>query len=180
MIALAYPAASSWQWAWQVYHAWPNAHSFVTAFTPVAAQSRGLIYVSGTEPQNIAEYYTPQGLDWTRWTAALSLDPAAVAPSAWESHYTSQLNSGNYGVIVLFYPTTFSSAPELPGGLLLSPHGGTNRELLDLVGQSSGEPGLRALTRALEKDPDYQLVADGPFDSAHDYSIYAVWQKVQT
>ena len=49
VIAFVYPAATSWQSAWDVYHAWPNASSFITKFTPIAAKSRGLIYVSGQE-----------------------------------------------------------------------------------------------------------------------------------
>ena len=29
--ALVYPAATSWQSAWQRYHAWPNANAFISA-----------------------------------------------------------------------------------------------------------------------------------------------------
>jgi hypothetical protein len=177
-IALFYPALNSWTSAWQVYHAWPDARSFITAFTPVAASSSGLIDVSETGPQNIAEYYTPQGHEWKRWRASLSLDPAAVQPSTMESYYTRQLSRGNYGVITLFYATTFSSAPELPGTLLLSPSGSTMSErLLGLVGDNSGEPGLAGLTLALEQDREYRLAGIGSYESANDYSIYAIWQK---
>ena len=45
-------------------------------------------------------------------TALRSYYPDAELGS---THYSAQLNSGNYGVIVLFYTTTFSSAPELTG-----------------------------------------------------------------
>lgn len=180
LIALIYPATSSWQSAWAVYHAWPNARSFVTAFAPVAARSRGSIYVSGQF--FVAEYYTPQGRDWTRWTTSLSLDPLSAPPSDWESYYTTQLHHGNYGVIALFYPTTLSSAPELPGHFLVKSQRGdsTSQELLRIVGDNSGEPGLLALTLAIVDDPDYHRVAVGLYDSADEDSYYAIWQKVHT
>jgi hypothetical protein len=179
VIVLVYPTANAWESAWQVFHSWANARSFITQFAPVAAQSRGFIYTAGQD--HIAEYYTPQGHEWTRWTEDLSLDPVKVPPSDWESYYSNQLRRGNYGVVVLFYSTTFSSGPQLSLQLLLSPPGtGANRELLGLVGESSGKPGLPALTLALEKDPAYRRVAVGPYNSAHEYGIYAIWQKVRT
>jgi hypothetical protein len=179
VIALAYPAASSWESAWQVYHAWPNSRSFVTAFAPIAARARGSIYTAGQD--RIAEYYTPQGRDWQRWSTSLSLDPGPAAGKDPESYYANQLQSHNYGVIALFYETTFSSATSLPGDVVLSPPGrSASRRLLKLVGTNSGQPGLGALTLALEKDPDYNLIVQGRFNSAHNYGIYAIWQKVQT
>ena len=180
VIGIAYIGINSWSSAWDRYHAWPNANSFISNFKIVVAQSKGLIYVPGQEA-NIAQYYTKQGKDWARWTAALQLNPVAVRSSALGAYYSSQLKSGNYGVIALFYSTTFSSAPQLSSELLLSPPGmSTNRKLLGLVGEGSGEPGLSALTLALENDRDYRRVAVGPYDSAHEYGIYAIWLRVQT
>ena len=174
-IALAYPAASSWQSAWQVYHSWANANSFIEAFKPVVAQSQGSVYAA-TET-NVAEYYIPQA-SWTRWTNKLSLDPVTIAPADRESYYLDQLRQGNYGAIALFYSTTFSSAPEMPGGLLLPQSTATDQTPLSLAGEGSGEPGLPALTQALEKDTaEYRRVATGFFDAAHAHGIYAIWQK---
>jgi hypothetical protein len=179
VIALVYPAASSWSSAWSVYHSWPDADSFIMAFRPIVVQSRGFIDVSETQPEKIAAYYTTQGREWTRWrSSALPLDPVAVRRSTWESYYVGQLLRADYGVIVLFYATKFSSAPQLPGQLLLSPSSSsTSQALLELVGDNAGEPGLSALTLALEQDRGYRLVTVGPYDSASDYSIYAIWQK---
>lgn len=180
-VALAYPAVTSWQSAWERYHAWPDAGAFISALKPVTAQSHGLLYVPAHEV-NIAEYYTPQDNDWTRWNAALSLDPATVPQSDWVSYYSAQLHSGNYGTIALFYSTTFSSV-RLPGSVLLSNGSRTYRELLSLVGNNSGEPGLPALTQALDTDgKQYRLAAVGPYNTSnisgtHDYGIYVIWQK---
>jgi hypothetical protein len=183
-IALVYPGVSSWQSAWLVDHSWPDARSFIASFSPVAAHSRGLIYTSG-ELTHIGQYYTPQGHDWRRWAGpnVLPLDPVAVPRDAWEPYYAAQLRSGNCQVITLLYATTFSSV-KLPGTILLSPR--THHvylDLLGLVGINSHEPGLSALTLAIEQDPAYRLVAVGPYDSGvsylgNNYGVYAIWQKV--
>lgn len=185
--ALIYPAAIGFQTAWVRYQKWPNAGPFIAALRPAVASASGLIYVPGHQ-QNIAQYYLPQGTDWTRWTSALALDPAGlptpVPKSQWPRYYKHQLSTGNYGIITLFYNTTFASTSALPGSILLAPHGGrTYTTLLNLVGTNSGALGLPALTLALEKDPAYQLVAVGPYDESslsgtHDYGVFAIWRRV--
>ena len=175
IIALIYPTLASWKSAWTVYHGWADARSFITAFTPVVAESHGFIYTSGQN--RIAEYYTSQGRDWARWNDAISLDPVAVRPSEWHSYYTTQLHNGNYGAIALFYTTTFAPT-RLPANILLTPE--TNRtyeDLLAVFGKNSGKPGLSALTQVLEKDSQYHLVAVGPYDSTTAHSIYVIWEK---
>ncbi len=182
--AFAYPAVVSWQSAWERYHSWPNAEKLIGDFKPIAAEDHGQFYLPGNEV-NIAEYYTPQGYDWTRWGGALSLDPVAVPKNTWSSYYSTQLSNGSDGVIVLFYATTFSSV-RLPQSILLPNNAGTTyKELLSLVGSNSGEPGLAALTAALEEDNKYRLARVGPYSTSnisgtHYYGTYAIWQKVQT
>ncbi len=178
VIAFIYPVATSWTSAWNVYHAWPNASSFVTKFTPIAAKSRRSIYISETGPENIAEYYTPQGRDLSRWSTALSLNPVAISSKYWESNYAKQLRNGNFEVIVLFYATTFSSIPKFPGNLLVSPPGSsTDQEILRVEGDNPGEPGLPALTLAIENDPAYGRAVIGSYNSASENGIFAIWQK---
>jgi putative flippase GtrA/glycosyltransferase involved in cell wall biosynthesis len=182
VVALVYPAVTSWQSAWERYHAWPSAGAFIKAMRPVVAHSHGPLYVPTTEA-NIAEYYTPEESDWTRWNADLSLNPVTSPSNPLKSYYSGKLRSGDYGVIALFYSTTFSSAPQLSGRMLLySPASGRYQKLLQLVGSDSGEPGLSALTLALEGDPEYKLKGVGPYDASnfsgtHDYGVYAIWQK---
>ena len=179
--AFVYPGVTSWQSAWQRYHAWPNANAFVSSFGRVAAKSQGQFYLPGQEA-NIAEYYTQQGSDWGRWSGDISFDPAAIPRSKWNSYYLGQLHSKNYGVIALFYSTTFSSV-RIPGKILLSPKAGNSyQELLGLVGNNSGEPGLPAFTLALEKDHEYRIAAVGHYNTSnisgtHSYGVYAIWQK---
>lgn len=181
VVAFVYPAVASWQSAWERYHAWPDASSFIDAFKPIAAQSKGSFYLPARET-DIAEFYTPQGSDLPRWSGALSLDPAPAAPSSWRIYYSAQLKRQGYGVIALFYSTTFSSV-TLPESVLLSPSGNSAyQELLSLVGANSGEPGLPALTQALETDQQYRLAAVGRYNTSnisgtHDYGIYAIWQR---
>jgi putative flippase GtrA/glycosyltransferase involved in cell wall biosynthesis len=182
--ALIYPAATDLETAWSRFQSWPNADSFVAAFRPVAAQARGLIYVPGHE-ENIAQYYTPQGSEWTRWNESLALKPSSlkipVAPKKWESYYANILRRGQLGVLALFYTTTFSSAT--PGNLVVT-GGGSNviKQLLNLAPGNPEDPGLAALTNALRSDPEYRLVAIGPYDTTnlsgtHDYGTFAIWAK---
>jgi glycosyltransferase involved in cell wall biosynthesis/putative flippase GtrA len=178
--AFAYPAVNNWELAWNMYHSWPDARSFVAAFTPVVARSHGFIDVSGQ--QSIAEYYTPQGRDWKRWDDLL-FHPAPTQPGAREHYYAAQLDNGKYGVIALFYAASFSAERVLPGSSLLSPHGSrTYQQLLGLTGINSGGANLPVLTQALEKSPEYRLVATGPYDTSnlwgnHVNGVYAIWQK---
>jgi hypothetical protein len=178
--ALAYPALTSWQSAWQRYHAWPDAGSFIGALKPLAAQTTGLIYVPAHEA-NIAQYYTRQGNDWARWSGKLLPGSADAASRASEAYYRAQLRSRKYGLIVLFYSTTFSSG-GLPREMLLSQQASKqDQDLLRLVGDNSGEQGLPALTRAIERDPDYYPAIEGPYNTSnisgtHDYGIYVIWK----
>ena len=176
-ITVVFVGVNGWQSAWARYHSWPNAQRFVSALRATMAQNQHRIYVPGHEA-NIAEYYTPQGRDWMRWSASLSLNPSRLPRSTWNSYYSAQLRTGDYTLIALFYSTTFSSAPGLPGSVLVHPQGSsTNRRLLGLVGDNSGEPGLPALTLALEEDHQYQRATIGPYDGVHDNGVFVIWQK---
>jgi hypothetical protein len=180
--ALAYPAVTSWQSGWERYHAWPNAISFINAFEKYATQTQSSIYVPGHEA-NIAEYYTPQGDDWTRWSGALPLDSVLPSGENTQTYYATQLQSRNYGLITLFYSTTFSTA-GLPGTMLVPQHGhNPSPNLLTLVGRNSGEPGLPALTHAIVASHEYRLVASGPYNTSnisgtHDYGLYVIWLRM--
>ena len=174
-LAFVYPVATSWASAWNVYHAWPNARSFITDFTGEAAHSQGLIYVSETGPENVAEYYAPEGRDPKRWSPGLSLAPGGN-PSDWESDYAQELLDGNYGIIALFYPTTFSSRPNLPVGFLVSPAASGADQVLSIEGKNPGEPGLPDLTIAVEKLYGYPAKI-GSYDSSSESGVYAIWLK---
>lgn len=183
-IAIIYPVINGWEEAWYTYHSWPNATSFVDAFRPIAAQNTASFFVPAAQghEDHISEYYVPQGKDWTRWdNPGMELDPANIQGDLLNSYYVQQLRQHNYGVIVLFYSTTFSFA-KLPGKVILSPHSTTYSDLLNLVGANSHEPGLSSLTLTLEQDPHYRLVAVGPYDTrvsftSYNYGVYAIWQK---
>ena len=183
-VALAYPAATSWQSAWERYHAWPNASAFIGDFKHFAARTQGAIYVP-TQEANIAKYYTPQGSAWTQWSEVPSLDPAVPTGGDWRNYYATRLQNGNYGLIVLFYTTTFSTA-GLPGNMLL-PAQDTNpiTNLLVQVADNLREPGLPALTLALSASHEYSRVASGLYNTSnisgtHDYGTYVIWERVKS
>jgi hypothetical protein len=175
VIALAYPAVNGWVSAWNVYHSWPDSSSFIAHLRPAVAQSTGLIYTSG---QNvIGEYYTTQGHNWKRWTS-MPLNPDNLKRDLWEEYYRSILEKSDYDVIVLFYTTSFSSSPTLPANVLLSPPGRPSPGILSLEGSNPGEPGLPALTLAIESDPAYGTQPTiGTYDSEDQNGFYAIWRK---
>ncbi|MGA2539540.1 MAG: hypothetical protein ABSF53_26270, partial [Terracidiphilus sp.] len=181
--ALAYPAVVNWEAAWSEDHVWPNASSFVTSFRKMAASASGIIYVPGNE-YHISEYYAPAKFSWTRLSGSnlsyqFSFDPA-LPRSRWTAYYNTQLRVHHYGAVVLVYETTFSA--RLPRGELFS-SSGTTAQILGLVGANSGEPGLPALTFALESDHAYRIVAVGPYNTtplsgSPSYGTYAIWERV--
>jgi hypothetical protein len=192
-IAVIYPFVNGWEGAWRVYHSWPNATRFVDAFRPIAAKSSGTFFVPAAQGHgdHISEYYLAQGTEWTRWdNPGLELSPANAQSNSLVAYYGHQLSRYSYGAIVLFYKTTFSDA-QMSEGILL-PKGLTNAqntkstygELLGQIGANSHEPGLSALTLAIEQDPQYKLVATGPYNTQvsftnYYYGFYAIWQKVR-
>jgi putative flippase GtrA len=179
--ALAYPAVTSWQSAWQRYHAWPDSAAFLSAFSQHVGKAQGPIYVPGHEA-NIAEYYTPEGNDWGRWSGALSLNPILLTGETRQAYYTAQLQRKKYGLIVLFYSTTFSTS-GLPGSMLVSKQlSGSSPNLLTEVAKNSGEPGLPALTQAIVASGEYRLVTSGPYNTSnlsgtHDNGTYVIWLR---
>jgi hypothetical protein len=176
VLLFAYPAINGWQAAWSVFHSWANASSFVSSFRPAAARSHGLLYTASQV--HVAEYYTPAIRNWSRWNeSALPLDPS-VPRASWPSYYASQLRKARYGAIALFYVTSFSSSAVTEKTVLSPSVTGVYQQLLGLIGTSSGQPGLPALTVVLQHDRAYRLVAVGPYDSSVAHGYYAIWRKV--
>jgi putative flippase GtrA/GT2 family glycosyltransferase len=179
--ALAYPAVTNWQSAWERYHAWPDSAAFVSAFSKYAGKTQGTICVPGHEA-NIAEYYTPEGNDWGRWSGALSLNPILLTGETRQAYYTAKLQGQKYGLIVLFYSTTFSTS-GLPGSMLVSKQlSGPSPNLLTEVAKNSGEPGLSALTQAIVASREYSPVTSGHYNTSnisgtHDYGTYVIWLR---
>jgi Dolichyl-phosphate-mannose-protein mannosyltransferase len=173
-IAAGYLALSAWQTASGVYRGWPNSTAFIASFSPLAARTKGLLFVAGQE--HVAQYYTPQGDDWARWDSdGLSLDPP-VKPTA--SYYRKLLDKGDYGLVTLFYSTSFTTA-NLPVNALTG--GGAHRtanQVLASVGLGANEPGLSALTTALREDRAYRLASSGPYDNGNDHGVYVIWRKM--
>jgi hypothetical protein len=175
VVAMFGVLAADWQLGSDALHKWPNATSFAAAFGPAAERTDGQIFASSQK--RVAEYYTKQGSKWWLWQArGLTLNPAGIPRSRWESYYATHVPEGRYGLIALFYAAPRSgqglSAATAPG----SPGGPAYSELLRLKNLSPGEPGVPALTRVLSRDRSYRLVAVGRYDSPDANGIYAIWQ----
>ena len=106
LIGVGYLGISSWQSAADAYRGWPNANAFITAFKSAARNSNGQIFVASQE--HVAQYYSKQGDEWTRWNSdGLTLDPPGPPTVA---GYAAQLHQVNYGLVVLFYSTSFTNS----------------------------------------------------------------------
>ena len=161
--ALTYPAINGWDSAWHDFHSWDNASSLISTLSPIAQRVPGLVYVPNGDMFTVA-YSTRSVASWERWTYSLP------------SPYGKTLESGKYGVIVLFYTTSISS-PALGNNLIFAASDSNIRSsLLNLVGENSRNSELAALTSALEANSSYKLVAIGPFDSDTESATYAIWQ----
>jgi hypothetical protein len=93
---------ADWRLAALTYQSWPDATSFVASIRPLAARSDGLIFASAQK--RVAQYYTPQGEQWWRWTVTdLPLDPAGIPRAGWSSYYLARLRDSGYDLVALFY-----------------------------------------------------------------------------
>ena len=162
-IAFVYPSVNGWNAAQHVYQSWPNNSAFLKAIYPLIQHHEGPFYTSGGDIF-VESYYTSRGANWSQWNIL-----PLTAP------YGSSLRKANYQVISVFYVTAISS-PGLSSEMLLAPDSGSvGEKLLDTVGENERNPGVGALTIALENDHSYQLVATGPNDSNKANGIFAIW-----
>jgi hypothetical protein len=173
VVVLAYPGYSAWQSAWISFHGWANSASYVAAIKPLLATTPGTVY---TDDTYLAQYYTPEGHDWSRWSVPRGF-PSLATPGVSQATWDAAVRSSGFGVIVLFYP-----APLSPPGLardVLAGNAGTasGQRLLQQAGASAGQPGLAAATLAVQADRAYKLVAVGPDSSRSSSGIYAIWRK---
>jgi putative flippase GtrA len=184
-LALVYPAVNSWQSAWNLYHSWQNASSFVAALRSAMTNSHGSIDVPGPHEQSVAQYYLPQGYNWRRWNnVSLSLDPA-MPPTRWRSYYVRRLEGGRSGVIALFYTAPPGVTSQLTQTRLLTGHPVAAARQTELVALDPGQPGLPELTGVLAADRNFRLAAVGPYETTtlagnHDYGFYAIWIRKAT
>lgn len=171
LVGVGFLGITGWQSASDVYRGWPNADNFISAFQSAAKNSDGQIFVVSQE--HVAQYYSKQGDAWPRWnTDGLTLDPPGGPTVA---GYTAQLHAVNYGLIVLFYSTSFTNS-NLPTGILTAKPGTIADQVIDSAGPSS-EPGLGALTQALQRDHAYKIFRSGPYNNANDHGVFVIWRK---
>ena len=176
LTALVIVVATNWQLASATFRTWPNATSFVSSFERVAPRSAGLIF--GSAQKRVAEYYAPEGAQWWLWkVTGMSLDPPGVPRSRWYSYFASRVRTAGYGLIALFYARPAGMA--LPADNTVRPGEAARitAELGQLEAMKVSEPGVPVLTRALEHDREFQLVAVGPYDSVRQDGIYAIWLR---
>jgi hypothetical protein len=168
--------AADWQLASVALHDWPNTTSFVAALRPLTARTSGPIFASAEV--RAAEYYSQEGGKWWLWRArGLSLEPGRVPRSRWYEFYADHVAAARFSLIALFYAAPQSGPALRAGTASVAPGGPVYAELARLKNYKLNEVGVPALTRVLEHDRAYRLVAVGPYDSPDSGGIYAIWQR---
>ena len=107
----------------------------------------------------------------------MSLDPPGVPRSRWHSYFADRLAGAGFGLIALFYDRP--PGMTLPAGTSVAPRDAARiaAELARLRPLKASEPGVPVLTKALEHDRQFRLVAVGPYDSINSDGIYAIWLR---
>jgi hypothetical protein len=159
----AFVVISSWQGAWYNRNSWANSAAYTAALRRDIPKT-GSIYVLDNSGGTLAvsQFYTPQGLDWSRWQDAnLLLGSPAIS-----------LQQDSPATVVLFYHTSLSLSAK---ALFKKAGISANQELLNL--SAAGVPGLASLTSALEHSSSYRLASIGSYSTGIDPGVFAIWVK---
>src|SRR5262249_19278539 len=81
----------------------------------------------------------------------------------------------DYGLVVLFYSTSFTNS-NLPTGILTSRSPAISHQIIGSA-SSASEPGLTPLTEGLQRDHAYRIFKSGPYDNANDHRVFVIWRK---
>jgi 4-amino-4-deoxy-L-arabinose transferase-like glycosyltransferase len=176
LTALLVVLAVNWQLASATFAGWANSTSFVSSFERVAPLNSGLIY--GSAQKRVAEYYAPEGAQWWLWKVTpMSLDPPGLPRSRWYGYFATRLRTAGYGLIALFYARPARMSLQARTSVAQGDAARISAELAGLEPLKDSEPGVPVLTRALEHDREFRLVAIGPYDSTLQDGLYAIWLR---
>ncbi len=131
VVALTFPAGVAFSQSWSLSTNWPNATGFITIFRPLADHSTGPILV---EDPSIAEYYTPAGAQWQRWSSTRNIvlaggvntgnpDSSAGVTGAGDARvYARYIKDGYFSLVALNFTDTTSLDRQLAADLRLNHH----------------------------------------------------------
>jgi Dolichyl-phosphate-mannose-protein mannosyltransferase len=176
LMALVVIAAANWQLASVAFRSWPDATSFVSSFERAASRNTGSIFSSAQK--RVAAYYAPEGAQWWLWKVTpMSLDPPGLARNRWPSYFADRLRAAGFGLIALFYDRP--AGMTVPADTRVAPRDAARiaAKLARLQPLNASEPGVPVLTRALQRDGEFRLVAVGHYDSVKKDGIYAIWLR---
>ena len=179
--ALVYPATISWESAWQRYHAWPDARSFVSALKPIEARSRAISICRDTRPTspNITPAESLTGPGGTRHYHSI----LHSASNSWNSYYSETIAQRKIRSNSTFLLTTFSSS-KVPGTNIAN--SSSRPDIPRAAGTSGRQLGRAGSTGAYpcpgKGREQYRIAAVGHYNTSnisgtHDYGIYAIWQR---
>jgi hypothetical protein len=94
VLALVFPLSLGIDQSRAFSTSWPNATSFIAIFRPLADHSTGHLLV---EDPSLAEYYTPAGSQWERWSSTRNIVLPSGASTGGPSSSAGVVGPGNAG-----------------------------------------------------------------------------------
>jgi len=131
VVALVFPAGVAFSQSWSLSTNWANASSFIAIFRPLADHSTGPILV---EDPSIAEYYSPAGAQWQRWSSTRNIvlpagvntgNPASaggLTGAGQPSIYARYIRAGYFSLVALNYTDTTTLDLQITADLKRNPH----------------------------------------------------------
>lgn len=110
VLALVFPLSLGISQSRTFSTSWPNSSSFIAIFRPIADQGNGRMLV---EDPSIAEYYTPAGSQWQRWSSTRNIVLPSGASSGGPSQSAGVVGAGNAGTIGLYIERHYFSLVAL-------------------------------------------------------------------
>jgi 4-amino-4-deoxy-L-arabinose transferase-like glycosyltransferase len=110
VLALVFPLSLGISQSWAFSTSWANASSFIAIFRPLADQGTGRMLV---EDPSIAEYYTPAGSQWQRWSSTRNIVLPSGASSGGPSQSAGVVGAGNPGTMGLYIEKHYFSLVAL-------------------------------------------------------------------
>jgi hypothetical protein len=110
VIALAFPIGLGARQSMNFATDWPNAADFIAVLRPLVARTSGRLLV---EDPSIAEYYLPEGSDWTRWSSTRNIVMPSGASTAGPTKAAGVTGAGNAGLFAAYVTRGYFSLVAL-------------------------------------------------------------------
>ena len=166
--ALTVPLASAWSQTDGNFTSWQNTKSLNAALASLMPKSGPVL----VENAPLSEYYLQDGSQWSRWTNISSDNVIGHANSA-QLLVPGMIKRGVFDLVALDFrygagAISVDEAFNEPGPVI-------KQALVRSL--ASSEPAIYQAAVAIEDNPEYRIVAVGPWDTRYLPGAYVIWLK---